>query len=85
MTVWRDSDRDSKHDMDDSTKETGWFGINLHKAGRSSTQVDKWSAGCQVFKNDSDFKSFMQTAKEAAKRLGNSFTYTLIESTDVEE
>jgi hypothetical protein len=71
--------------MDDLTKETGWFGINIHKSGRSSTRVDKWSAGCQVFKNDSDYKSFMQTVNEAAKRLGNTFTYTLINSTDVED
>ena len=85
VTVWRDADRDSEHDMVDSTKETGWFGINIHKAGRNSSLVEKWSAGCQVFKNESDFKQFMRTVKESAKRLGNSFSYTLLESTDIED
>jgi len=85
VTVWRDTNRDSKHDMIDESKITGWFGINIHKAGKESTRVDKWSAGCQVFKNDSDFKQFMSVMHEAAKRLGNGFTYTLIESDDLEE
>ena len=84
VTVWRDNDRDSKHDMKGET-ESGWYGINIHKAGKDSSLVNKWSAGCQVFKNASDFSQFMATANESAKRLGNSFTYTLIESTDLEE
>jgi len=84
LTVWRDSDRDSSHDMDDATKDTGYFGVNIHKAGRNSTQVDKWSAGCQVFKNDGDYKEFMTTIRASEKRFGNSFTYTLIESTDID-
>ena len=83
VTVWRDDNRDSNHDMDDSTKDTGSFGINIHKGGRDSSAVNKWSAGCQVFKNDGDFKVFMSTMYEAKKRLGNSFTYTLIETADL--
>ena len=84
LSVWRDSDRDSYHDMNDDTIATGYFGINIHKAGRSSTQVNKWSAGCQVFKNDGDFKEFMETIHAAAKAFGNSFTYTLLDSSDLE-
>ena len=83
VTVWRDSNRDLKHDIDDSTKMTGYFGINLHKGGRNSSVVNKWSAGCQVFKNDGDFKLFMSTMYEARERFGNSFTYTLIDSADL--
>jgi hypothetical protein len=33
----------------------GIFGINIHKAGsrvEGSTQIDKWSAGCQVFSKE---------------------------------
>jgi hypothetical protein len=84
VTIWRDNDRDLQHDMKGEV-HSGWYGINIHKAGKDSSLVDKWSAGCQVFKNASDFSQFMSTIKESAKRLGNSFTYTLIESTDLEE
>lgn len=84
VSVWRDGDRDSYHDMNDDTIETGYFGINIHKAGRSSTQVDKWSAGCQVFKNNGDYKEFMETIRDGEKAFGNSFTYTLLDSIDLE-
>lgn len=84
VAIWRDNDRDSQHDMKGEV-HSGWYGINIHKAGKDSSLVDKWSAGCQVFKNASDFSQFMSTIKESSKRLGNSFTYTLIESTDLED
>jgi hypothetical protein len=84
VTIWRDNDRDSAHDMKGKL-HSGWYGINIHKAGKDSSLVDKWSAGCQVFKNASDFGKFMDTMKEAKKRFSNSFSYTLIQSTDLEE
>tara|TARA_B100000131_G_scaffold266136_1_gene263941 strand:+ start:3516 stop:4133 length:618 start_codon:yes stop_codon:yes gene_type:complete len=84
LTIWRDNDRDSKHDMKGEL-HSGWYGINIHKAGKDSSIVNKWSAGCQVFKNSSDFSQFMDTMRQAEKRFGNSFSYTLIESTDVGE
>jgi len=84
LTIWRDNDRDSRHDMDGET-HSGWYGINIHKAGKDSSLVNKWSAGCQVFKNSSDFSQFMDTMRQAEKRFGNSFSYTLIQSTDVGE
>ena len=68
--------------MDPSTIDTGYFGINIHKAGRASTQVDKWSAGCQVISRSEDFATFMDLTEEAAERHGNSFTYTLLLETD---
>ena len=84
VTVWRDSNRDLEHDMLDETKDTGRFGINIHKGGRNSSRVEKYSAGCQVFKNDSDFKEFMITMYAAKKHFGNSFTYSLLTSKDME-
>ena len=59
--------------------------VNIHKAGRDSSQVDKWSAGCQVFKNEGDFNEFMTTIRTGAARFGNKFTYTLLERADLEK
>jgi len=85
VTVYRDSDRDSVHDMDEKNTQTGMFGINIHKAGTSSTNVDRWSAGCQVFKNASDFQEFMDVMRHAEENYGNSFSYTLILESDMME
>ena len=62
------------------------FGINIHRAGtfiNGSTQIDKWSAGCQVLSKESDFNLLMGLAEKARTLYGNSFTYTLIESRDI--
>lgn len=77
VAVYRDNDYDNVLDMDERTLDIGIFGINIHKAGKNSTQVDNWSAGCTVFAKESDFDSFMSLAKQASIAYGNSFTYTL--------
>jgi hypothetical protein len=71
--------------MDADTIEEGKFGINIHKAGNMSSVVNKWSAGCQVFKNASDFEEFMDIVRHARDNWGNSFTYTLLEEQDIME
>ena len=78
VRVYRDKNKDSKHDLVDCGIEEGFFGINIHKAGRHSKLVDGWSAGCQVFQKEDDFKHFMSLCKVHAKLYGNCFTYTLI-------
>ena len=81
MKVYRDSNKDLNYD---ETKVTeGVYGINIHKAGLDSTWVENWSEGCQVFKRVKDFDAFMKICKKAAKIHGNSFTYTLLQSTDI--
>lgn len=77
VTAWRDGDKDAIYDEEKT--ETGYFGINIHKAGKSSSKVDNWSAGCQVFKNEADFNEFMEIVRKARKLWGNKFTYTLID------
>ena len=84
VKVYRDNNKDDIYDMEPETVETGVFGINIHKAGNASKQVDKWSAGCQVFANGDNFKAFMQLCEKAAKIYGNSFTYTLIDEKDLD-
>ncbi len=62
----------------------GVFGINIHKAGADSTYVENWSEGCQVFKKSADFEEFMKICRKAKDIHGNRFTYTLIESKDIQ-
>jgi hypothetical protein len=64
----------------------GIYGINIHRASGTgvSLRVDKWSAGCQVLADSADFSNLIYLCKVAEKRYGNSFTYTLIESKDIE-
>lgn len=76
VIVHRDADRDSEHDLESQT-QSGYFGINIHKAGVDSLQVDGWSAGCQVFKRTTDFNEFMTLCKKFNDQLGGKFTYTL--------
>jgi len=81
VKVWRDKNKDMV--FDETKIYEGVFGINIHKAGKDSTWVENWSEGCQVFKRVKDFDEFMKIVKKAAKIHGNSFSYTLINSSDI--
>jgi hypothetical protein len=81
VTVWRDANKDLV--FEEKVTDTGVFGINIHKAGQDSQWVENWSEGCSVFKRVKDFDVFMSICKKAAKIHGNKFTYTLLESTDI--
>jgi hypothetical protein len=81
VKVYRDDNKDLNYD-ENKTQE-GVFGINIHKAGADSTYVENWSEGCQVFKKSADFDAFMAIVRKARDIHGNSFTYTLIESSDI--
>ena len=81
VKVYRDADKDLEYD--ENKVDEGIFGINIHKAGQDSTWVENWSEGCQVFKRVKDFDVFMKICKTAARIHGNSFTYTLLQSTDI--
>jgi hypothetical protein len=83
VTVWRDKNKDMT--FDETTKDTGIFGINIHRSNPTTESefVENWSEGCQVFKRVKDFNLFMSIVNKAAKIHGNSFTYTLLESKDI--
>ena len=87
VQVYRDNNLDDCYDMDESTLQEGIFGINIHRAtkweGKKSTQIDKWSAGCQVIAANDDFRLFMEICNKSKDIWGNSFTYTLINSDDL--
>lgn len=80
---WRDKNKDMI--FDESLVVEGVFGINGHRSNpkTQSEYVENWSEGCQVFKRLKDFLEFMVIINKAKAIHGNSFTYTLLESTDV--
>lgn len=82
VKVYRDKNRDLAYDETKITE--GIYGINIHKAGKVSTFVENWSEGCQVFKRTDAFDEFMRICKKSAQLYGNRFTYTLIESADIQ-
>ena len=88
LKVYRDGDRDDTYDFIEENVHEGIYGINIHRAtareGGKSVQVDKWSAGCQVIAANDDFKLFMEICRKARDVWGNSFTYTLINSNDID-
>lgn len=81
IKVYRDNNADDIYDMLPDTIEDTLSGLNIHRTNEyfKSKQVDKWSAGCQVFDEPSSFKSFMAVCEKQAELYGNSFTYTLID------
>ena len=87
LTVYRDRNKNDRYEFDESTADTGVFGINIHRAtkyaGKTSTNVDKWSAGCQVIASNDNWMAFLGICQTAREVHGNSFSYTLIESKDL--
>ena len=85
LKVYRDNNKAGKYDMLEENIKEGIYGINIHRASATgtSTQIDKWSAGCQVIANNQNFDKLMELANKSKDNWGNSFTYTLIESKDI--
>ena len=87
VKVYRDKNKDGKYDLSEENIHEGIYGINIHRAtkyaGKKSTQIDRWSAGCQVIASNDDWTEFMKIMRKAREIWGNSFTYTLIESKDI--
>lgn len=77
VTVFRDNNKDLVYDLDKLTEETGFFGINIHKASFLAKVVGPESCGCQVVK--SDFEGFMNLINRSLNFRENNFTYTLVE------
>jgi hypothetical protein len=81
VTVIRDYDRNAILDFNNGKETTGIYGINIHRSSATGTSqnVDKWSAGCQVFENGQDYKNFIDLAEKHNSLYGNNFTYTLVD------
>lgn len=84
VKVYRDNNKDSVYDYDPNKLDEGMFGINIHKAGTLSKRVDTWSAGCQVFASETEFRAFMNYCNKQIKYgHGDTFTYTLLREEDL--
>ena len=84
LRVYRDNNKDDTYDFNPATIDGGIFGLNLHHAGAHSTQVDNWSAGCQVFANLDDFNVFMGLVDQhIGEGYEEIFNYTLFNELDI--
>lgn len=79
LTVFRDANKDAKLDFESPTTGSG-MGINIHRAGSNSSLVDKWSAGCQVFKRSSELDELLDLVRrQSAAGYGDGISYTLLD------
>ena len=85
VTVYRDWKDNGT--LDYENPETGMFGINIHRANAvvRSKQVDKWSAGCTVVADPTDFSHLLYMAKNSTREFGPDITYTLMEEADLND
>lgn len=85
LQTYRDRNRDGTIDRAGENVFTNATGINIHRASatRRSTRVGRWSAGCQVIADPTDFDILMTLARRAKEIYGNSFTYTLLHENDL--
>ncbi len=84
--VYRDNNKDMVYDLKPEKLDFGVFGINIHRSNEfePTAFVNNYSAGCQVFANPNDFKSFMRLCELQRERFkSNSFTYTLLDEKDL--
>lgn len=81
VSVTRDYNRNAILDFNNGRVVRGLYGINIHRASKvgNTFKVDKYSAGCQVFKNGSDFDFFIKLCELHRHFHGNRFTYTLVD------
>jgi len=79
-TVYRDRNKDNT--IDTESEQTGLYGINMHHA-YDAKKINKYSAGCQVHKHDEQLNVILALCKLSTVNYGATFTYTLLESTDV--
>lgn len=82
VTCIRDYNRDAILDFNNGKETTGWYGINIHRAGVGyvAVDVDTWSAGCQVVQKYEDFKRLMELMTYHNDKYGKeSIYYTLID------
>lgn len=80
LPVWRDANRDAVVNYGGTNGEAELIQIHRASAVKTSTLVDRYSAGCQVVANPVDFTRFMDLCKrQITAGMGSRYTYTLLE------
>lgn len=80
--IWRDVNRD--YEDNDNKIETGYFGINFHRASKISNvdEIGYYSAGCQVTQDIQDFEFALNLILNTDKFKQNNkacFSYMLFD------
>lgn len=89
MKYVRDNNKDSKLDFslykDEKNIYTEIALTNIHRASawKNLLNIGMYSAGCQVIQSPTDFQRLMELAHLQCKSGVNSFSYTLLEETDL--
>ena len=90
MLYVRDNNKDNILDFKLIDLKSNWirgiFKTNIHRASKWKTLlgIGKYSAGCQVIQSPKDFERFLSLCHLQVKHgHGSSFTYTLINETDI--
>lgn len=84
VRVYRDNNRDTIQDFDPKTIDTGYFGIDLHHGSISDSDiVDRYSAGCQVWRYHEPHADLMQQFKKSSEiNKFSKFSYTLLNQSE---
>jgi hypothetical protein len=80
VKTYRGINKDVVIDIDPAMFSEDLRGTNVRRSERDSQSTDRWSAGCQVFLREDDFRDFMDLCgKQLTSAKSSSFSYTLLE------
>ena len=82
VKAYRDNNRDSYFDMDPKKIDTGYFGMNGHRAHPTVKQqiVDKYSEMCQVIRSAEAWKKVEKIQSENIQKF---YSYTLLTESEI--
>jgi hypothetical protein len=88
VKIWRDVNKDYDFDLGTDKVETGYFGINFHRASKVNNveTIGQYSAGCQVTRDIKDFEFALNLLLNTDKFKKNkkcTFSYMLFDGTQI--
>lgn len=86
VTVIRDTNKNTTLDFNSPKRETGMYGINLHRAGENTIEmlVGKHSAGCQVPQVNEDNQYVLSLVRLQKRYIGtDEVSYAVIEQKEL--